>query len=108
MSVYLLGFLISKYEVNTNEESLSDGEKVHQIHTRPEAVESTRFALENAVAFLKELEDYVTYSYELPRIIHATIPDFQFSKKEEFLLNRLDKKNKLLFRCHGELGRDFL
>lgn len=92
MSVHLLSFLISKYEVNTNEESLKDGEKIHQIHTRPEAVASTRFALENAVAFLKELEDYVTYSYELPRIIHATIPDFQFSKEEAILLNRFDNK----------------
>lgn len=83
MSTYLLAFVVSDFEMNTNEGALRTGEKVHQIYTRPDAVGSTRIALESSAAFLKELEDYVTSTYELTRTIHVAIPDFTYGKNEK-------------------------
>jgi hypothetical protein len=34
------------------------------------------FALDNSAKFLKELERYAKYDYELPKMYSAAIPDF--------------------------------
>lgn len=86
MSLYLLAFVVSDFTAETNEATIGVDEKIHKIYARPEAVSSTKLALKNSVAFLKELENYVTYKYELPRMLHAAIPDFKNSEDRKSYL----------------------
>lgn len=80
MSPYLLAFVVSDYVYSTNEATVGVGGKVHRIYTRLEAVDSTKYALNNSEVFLRELEKFVSYNYELTRVNHATVPDFYYSK----------------------------
>lgn len=75
MSPYLLAFVVSDFEHRTHQ----DGPIKHRIFARPDngAVERTQFALTNADLFLKELERYVGFSYELSKVDHVALPDFQ-------------------------------
>lgn len=80
MSIYLLAFVVSDYTFNSNEITRQPNETIHRIYTREESVGSTKFALENSEAFLKELQQYVMFKYEMPQIYHASLPDFFHSK----------------------------
>lgn len=47
-----------------------------RVYAKKEGVDNTLFALENSAIFLKELERYAKYVYELPKMYSAAIPDF--------------------------------
>lgn len=76
-----------------------------RIYAREEALARTALALDGAVAFLKELESYVNYEYELPRVYHAAIPDFAYGKSSSAFMTAAMTIN---FRCDGELGLNSL
>lgn len=46
------------------------------MYARPNSFERTIFALENSVKFLKALEAYSSFNYELTTMWSAAIPDF--------------------------------
>lgn len=48
-----------------------------RFHARSDFVDRTRFALDNSVKFVMELEKYTNYEYELNYMFSAAIPDFQ-------------------------------
>lgn len=75
MSPYLLAFVISDFDYS----SIKNGPTLHRIYTRPDngAVLRTQFALINSDLFLKQLELYVSFKYELPKLDQAALPDFQ-------------------------------
>jgi aminopeptidase N len=74
MSPYLLAFAVSDFDNNR----LQNGRVTHRIFTRPDnqAVERTQFALKNSDLFLKELERYVDFRYELSKVDQIALPDF--------------------------------
>lgn len=80
MSPYLLAFVVADFEFLSNEETIVAGEISHRTYARPEVVASTRFALEHSELFLKELESFVSFKYELSQVYHVAIPDFFYSK----------------------------
>lgn len=75
MSPYLLAFAVSDFALSTHQ----DGPTLHRIFARPDtdAVERSQFALRNTDLFLKELERYVRYEYELTKLDQIALPDFQ-------------------------------
>lgn len=74
MSPYLLAFALSDFDYS----SMKNGRVEHRIYTRPdnEAVLRTQFALQNSDLFLKELERYVDFRYELSKLYQIALPDF--------------------------------
>lgn len=60
MSTYLLAFVVSDFK------SMTDG-KI-SVWTRPEALESARYALEVAPKILSFFEEYFKIPYPLPKI----------------------------------------
>jgi aminopeptidase N len=74
MSPYLLAFVVSDFDYS----SLKDGRILHRIFARPDndAVLRTQFALKNSDLFLKELERYVGFRYELSKVDQIALPDF--------------------------------
>lgn len=52
-----------------------------RFYARKDFVDGSRMALDNSVKFIKELEQYVNYKYELDFMHSAAIPDFPFRKK---------------------------
>lgn len=85
MSSYLLAFVVSDFERNSNELTRDASETIHSVYARAEAINMTRFALEHSIAFLNELSRYNSYKFELPRIAHAAIPDFAAGAMENFV-----------------------
>jgi aminopeptidase N len=75
MSVYLLAFVISDFEVITK---TSSSATIHRVFARSDAISSANFALDNSILLLNELESYAKTRYELPKMDHAAIPDFAF------------------------------
>jgi aminopeptidase N len=75
MSPYLLAFIISDFDYS----SMKLGRTTHRIYTRPDndATLRTQFALTNSDLFLKELERFVSFRYELTKLDQAALPDFQ-------------------------------
>lgn len=73
MSPYLLAFVVSDFAYS----ELQTGRTLHRIHSRSEAVSRTQFALKNTDLFLKELERYAGFDYELTKVDQAALPDFQ-------------------------------
>lgn len=86
MSSYLLAFVVSDFERNSNELTREVGETIHSVYARTEANNKTRFALEHSIAFLNELSRYNSYKFELPRIAHAAIPDFVAGAMENWVI----------------------
>lgn len=80
MSTYLLTFIVSDFKENSNRNSIGVGETIHSIHTKNEGIDRTRFALENSAELLKELENYVSFKYELTQVSHVAVPEIIYSK----------------------------
>lgn len=74
MSTYLLAFVVSDFEFVSNAATKMANETLHRIHVRPDAIEHTKYALENSEKFLKALENYVSFDYELLKVDSAAIP----------------------------------
>lgn len=85
MSTYLLAFVVSDLEMKSNDLTREAGDKIHRVYARSEAINNTRFALENSIAFLDGLAKFTSYTFELPRISHAAIPDFNFGAMENWV-----------------------
>lgn len=75
MSSYLLAFVVSDFEYITNEVDLPQGEVIHRVWTKPDSISKAWFALENSAKVLKELENYVQFPFELPKVDSAAIPN---------------------------------
>lgn len=53
-----------------------------RVYAQKESVDKTVYALDNSAKFLKELERYAKYTYELPKMYSAAIPDFAAGKEK--------------------------
>lgn len=71
MSTYLLAFTISDF----SSEKL-DSRPIHMTHSRPEAIERTKFALSNSQKALAELEKYLIANYTLKKLSSVALPEF--------------------------------
>lgn len=74
MSSYLLAFVVSDLVPITNTKTMQPGDTIHRIWVRPDSVLKAPYALDNSILALKELEKYVRYNYELPKVDSAGIP----------------------------------
>lgn len=74
MSTYLLAFVVSDFEFVSNAATKKDNETLHRIYARPDAINNTKYSLENSEKFLKALENYVSFDYELSKVDSAAIP----------------------------------
>lgn len=106
MSTYLLAFIVSDFDYISNVESIAEGETLHRIYARGDIVQGAQVALMNSAAFLKALEQYADYVYELPKMYSAAVPDFGAGKT--FYKYFIMKTNQKLFRRNGKLGFDHL
>ncbi|KAJ6646807.1 Aminopeptidase N, partial [Pseudolycoriella hygida] len=84
MSSYLLAFVVSDFDYSSNELGLPEGETEQRVYARPDEKARTEFALENSVKFLKQLEVWADYPYELPKMFSAAIPDFAAGAMENW------------------------
>ncbi len=80
MSSYLLAFIVSDFNYSTNEDGLSEDETIQRVYARPDEKLRTEYALQSSIKFLKELEIWAHYEYELPKMFSAAIPDFAAGK----------------------------
>lgn len=76
MSSYLLAFVVSDFDFISNSASLEDGDTLHRIYARKSDVANTQYALDNGVKFLKELERFAKFYYELDKLFSVAVPDF--------------------------------
>ena len=74
MSTYLLAFVVSDFKFVSNAATKQANETLHRIYVRPDAIEHTKYALDNSEKLLKALENYVSFDYELLKIDSAAIP----------------------------------
>lgn len=74
MSSYLLAFVVSDFAYRSLYNGPSKTE--HRVYAREEDVENVALSLQNSDLFLKTLEKYCNYVYELPKMYSAAIPDF--------------------------------
>jgi aminopeptidase N len=74
MSSYLMAFVVSDFAYR----SLYNGPATteHRVYAREEDVENVKASLENSDKFLRQLEAYCDYPYELNKMYSAAIPDF--------------------------------
>lgn len=75
MSPYLLAFAISDFDFT----SMKIGRVTHRIYARTDngADLKTQLALRTSDLFLKELERYVSFEYEMGKLDQVALPDFQ-------------------------------
>jgi aminopeptidase N len=76
MSSYLLAFVVSDFGFISNADGLPAGETLHRIYARKDDVARAQYALDNSVKFLKELEEYNAFTYELSKMFSVALPDF--------------------------------
>lgn len=83
MSSYLNAWVISDFASR----SLDNGpqETAHSVFARLDDVNKVQSALEHSFTFLKELEDYCSYKYELSKMYSAAIPDFAAGAMENWV-----------------------
>ncbi|XP_037033807.1 putative aminopeptidase-2 [Bradysia coprophila] len=120
MSSYLLAFVVSDFDYSTNEEGLAAGETIQRVYARPDEKQRTEYALDSSIKFLKQLESWADYEYELPKMFSAAIPDFAagamenwglITYKEQYLIleeasHPREKFDSLRVIAH-ELGHQF-
>jgi aminopeptidase N len=80
MSSYLLAFIVSDFDFISNAEGLPEGDTLHRIYARKSDVANTKYALDNGIKFLKELETYNSFKYELNKMYQVAVPDFGAGK----------------------------
>ena len=74
MSSYLNAFVVSDLQYIDNSETKAENETLHRIIVREDSLDKAPYALENSIAALKALEEYVGYKYELPKVDSAGVP----------------------------------
>jgi hypothetical protein len=89
MSSYLNAFVVSDFAYRSLYNG--PGKTEHRVYAREEDVENVALSLYNSDVFLRQLEHYCNYVYELPKMWSAAIPDFgesnNFNKRNEFELD---------------------
>lgn len=93
----------------------------YRIYARSDGYLRTTFALDSSVQFLKALEVYAFYGYELPKMYFAAIPDFGagamenwglITYKEQYLIVDEDSHPSYVLESMKviahELGHQFL
>lgn len=75
MSSYLLAFIVSDLESISNEATKLPTETLHRVWVRPDSLSKAPYALENSIAAVKALEEYVGFKYELPKVDSAGVPN---------------------------------
>lgn len=83
MSSYLNAWVISDFASR----SLDNGPEAtaHSVFARLDDVSKVQSALDHSYVFLKELEDYCDYKYELSKMYSAAIPDFSAGAMENWV-----------------------
>jgi aminopeptidase N len=82
MSSYLNAFVVSDFAYRSLYNGPSTTE--HRVYAREKDVENVIASLENSYLFLKQLEDYCNYTYELNKMYSAAIPDFSAGAMENW------------------------
>jgi aminopeptidase N len=73
MSTYLLAFLVSDFHYISNEGQQPE-HTLQSIYTRPGLESRAQYGLENSVAMLKKLEQFVDVEFELEKLDSAAVP----------------------------------
>ena len=81
MSSYLLAFVVSDFAYRSMYNGPDKTE--HRVYAREEDVENVKMSLVNSDIFLRKLEEYCNYVYEIPKMYSAAIPDFSAGGKYE-------------------------
>lgn len=83
MSSYLNAWVISDFASR----SLDNGPEAtrHSVFARLDDVNKVQSALDHSFVFLKALEDYCSYKYELSKMYSAAIPDFSAGAMENWV-----------------------
>lgn len=74
MSSYLNAFVISDLKSINNSETKTVNETLHRIFVREDSLDKAPYALENSIAALKALEEYVGFKYEMNTLDSAGAP----------------------------------
>ncbi|XP_070509761.1 aminopeptidase N-like [Chironomus tepperi] len=74
MSSYLLAFLISDLAYRSIYNGPNNLE--YRLYAREEVVENVQLTLKHSSIFLKHLQEYCNFEYELPKVYGAAVPDF--------------------------------
>jgi len=74
MSSYLNAFIVSDLDYISNEVGLGADETLHRVWVRPDSLTKAPYALDNSIAVLKALEDYVDFKFELAKMDSAGVP----------------------------------
>ena len=84
MSSYLLAFVVSDFAYRSMYNGPDKTE--HRVYAREEDVENVKLSLLNSDIFLRKLEEYCDYVYEIPKMYSAAIPDFAAGGKRKNIL----------------------
>jgi aminopeptidase N len=104
MSSYLNAWVISDFASR----SLDNGPQAtrHSVFARLEDIDRVTESLQDSYKYLKMLEDYCGYKYELPKMYSAAIPDFSagamenwgmITYREYFLINDKNSHPREIF-----------
>jgi aminopeptidase N len=94
MSSYLNAWVVSDFAYKSLYNGPSTTE--HRVYARPQEIANVESSLENSYLFLRELEDFCNYTYELPKMYSVAVPDFSAGAmenwglilyKEQYLIN---------------------
>jgi len=77
MSVYLVAFIVSKFE------SVDDSNKIN-VWGRSEVVKHGKFAQDLSVKVIDELQKFTNINYSLPKLDLVGIPDFEQGAMENW------------------------
>lgn len=78
MPTYLVAFAVSEFNYRTNAAG------VVRVWARENAIDDTAYALTQAVASLKRMEEFVGVPYSLPKLDVFAVPDFSSSAMENW------------------------
>lgn len=74
MSSYLNAFLVSDFEVLTNNLTKNVNETLQGVWTRPGESTKAQYGLDNSVKILNALEEFAGKKYSLPKLDSGAIP----------------------------------
>lgn len=81
MSTYLIGFVISNFEMNSH---ANVNDVLFRVFSRPEAIETTQFALETGERALELYENAFETKYTLKKFDQVALPVFNRGGMENY------------------------
>lgn len=82
MPTYLLAFIVSDFAYNGNDGNVE--QTPQRVYAQPNRVGETDYALQSAIDILEAQEAYIGFTYDLPKLDQAAIPDFSAGAMENW------------------------